>query len=225
VVSQKEAVKATDRPWSAVDVVGVPLADISAKCTTDKATLTRRFLDYIAVNAPAQTQLLFCDYSDPDMAIVTSSKSVLLACGHKPEDVLQHSCRFLQGPCTAPESVAHIRKAVEARETIFVNLVNYTATGDAFDNAFVLCPLLGPCGEAKYFVSFHDPPPAVLKDLFGDVLGESAANEAVAELAANALKREKDAPKATKRPHASIDSEDSWEAARTRLRLANNEDY
>ncbi|KAJ1451300.1 hypothetical protein M885DRAFT_593747 [Pelagophyceae sp. CCMP2097] len=177
----------SDDDWG-VAAVGVPLRDIADQCTTDPTSTTRRFLSYLAT-APAETKLLFCDGSDADVAICTSSKAWLKSCGYASEDVLKHSCRFLQGPRTAPATVQRIRRAVEAREVVFVNVINYKANGESFDNAFVLAPLLGPSGDALYFVSFHDPPQKVLRELFGNELGAKAAAEACDALDDNALRR------------------------------------
>ncbi|KAJ1444972.1 hypothetical protein M885DRAFT_580006 [Pelagophyceae sp. CCMP2097] len=58
-----------------------------------------------------------------------------------------------------------------------------------FDNAFLLTPLLGPSGDASYFVSFHGPPKDVLRGLFGADLGPEAAAEACDALDDNAQRR------------------------------------
>ena len=39
--------------------------------------------------------------------------------------------------------------------------VNYHADGSKFRNDFIMCPLLAPGGETRYFISVHKSAPAL----------------------------------------------------------------
>ncbi|MFB6361451.1 MAG: PAS domain-containing protein [Halobacteriales archaeon] len=57
------------------------------------------------------------------------------------DDVIGRDCRFLQGEDTDPETVAKLRAAIEAREAVSVDIVNYRKNGQKFWNKLDIAPI------------------------------------------------------------------------------------
>ncbi|GIL75275.1 hypothetical protein Vretimale_7967 [Volvox reticuliferus] len=84
------------------------------------------------------------DASMPDYPIVYTNKAFLRMTGYSREEVLGRNCRFLQGPDTSPSAVQTIREALSHRQSVTIQLLNYTKSGVAFWNELRLEPVLAP---------------------------------------------------------------------------------
>jgi hypothetical protein len=51
--------------------------------------------------------------------------------------------------------VDRIRAAVEAKQSVHLNLVNYKKNGSKFDNSFFLCPLFDDDHKVVYYVGIQ----------------------------------------------------------------------
>lgn len=91
------------------------------------------------------------DPNQPDNPIVFANKAFLDLTGYEESEILGRNCRFLQGAETDRDSVAELRAAIERREAIALELVNYRRDGSSFWNAVFVAPVLGPDGELLYF--------------------------------------------------------------------------
>ena len=72
-------------------------------------------------------------------------------CGYAREEIVGRNCRFLQGPGTAPETVATIRAAVNAIEPVRIDILNYRKTGESFWNRLLMAPVRDAEGQLAYF--------------------------------------------------------------------------
>ncbi|WP_390586106.1 PAS domain-containing protein [Erythrobacter sp. MTPC3] len=103
--------------------------------------------------AMAQTRMAIC-LSDPhskDMPILFANRAFRRLTGYSEAEIVGRNCRFLQGPKTDPDSVARIRKAIEAEDVVVVEILNYRKNGTSFWNALHLGPIYDNAGNLVYF--------------------------------------------------------------------------
>ena len=63
--------------------------------------------------------------------------------------------RFLQGPGTDPNVVAHLRSAIAAGEPVTVELLNYRKDGAPFQNSLSLTPIRAADGKVTHYVGIQ----------------------------------------------------------------------
>ncbi|MFB6142161.1 MAG: bacterio-opsin activator domain-containing protein, partial [Halorientalis sp.] len=110
--------------------------------------------------------------SDPDRTdnpLVYANAAFERITGYPRDEVLGRNCRFLQGPATAEEPVAELRRAIDAGEPTTVELRNYRKDGEAFWNEVTVAPLYDD-GEITHYVGFQS-----------DVSRRKAAERALSE--------------------------------------------
>ena len=71
------------------------------------------------------------------------------------EEILGEDCRFLQGPDTAEETRAEIRRGLDEERPVDVDILNYRANGQKFWNRLQIVPLRNEAGETTHFVGFQ----------------------------------------------------------------------
>ena len=87
----------------------------------------------------------------PDNPIVFVNDAFCRLCGYPREEIVGRNCRFLQGPETAPDTVATIRAAVKAIEPVRIDILNYRKTGETFWNRLLMAPVRDAEGQLAYF--------------------------------------------------------------------------
>ncbi len=75
--------------------------------------------------------------------------------GYPRDEVLGRNCRFLQGPESDPAAVAQMRDAIDAGETVAVELINYRKNGETFWNQVRIAPIRDESGRITNFVGFQ----------------------------------------------------------------------
>ena len=76
-----------------------------------------------------QEGVTIADFSLPDQPLIYANHGFELITGYSIEETVGHNCRFLQGPDTEPEKLAHIRRCINAGERCTVQLKNYRKNG------------------------------------------------------------------------------------------------
>ncbi|SDC49924.1 PAS domain S-box protein [Belnapia rosea] len=71
--------------------------------------------------------------------------------GYRREEILGRNCRFLQGPESDPATIGRIRAAIEAEESIEIDIRNHRKDGTAFWNRLLLAPVRDAAGRLAYF--------------------------------------------------------------------------
>ena len=104
-----------------------------------------------------QKSIVISDPSQPDMPIIYVSEEFEMQTGYPPEEVLGRNCRFLQGDDTDPVAVAAIRKALDAKTELTIDILNYRKDGTAFWNRLRMRPLYDEAGEVRYFAGAQNP--------------------------------------------------------------------
>ncbi|KQS64163.1 histidine kinase [Rhizobium sp. Leaf371] len=95
--------------------------------------------------------MVITDPAQPDNPIVFCNEAFQHLTGYSREEIIGRNCRFLQGEGTDRSSVARIRAAIDAAESIHVDLLNYRKDGSTFWNALFLSPVRGESGDVQFF--------------------------------------------------------------------------
>jgi PAS domain S-box-containing protein len=101
--------------------------------------------------------------------------------GYDADLALGRNCRFLQGPDTDEAAVTEMREAIENREPVDVEVVNYREDGTPYWNHVTIAPLFDEDDSLTHFVGFQN-----------DVTDRKEA-EAVAKQRADSLREERQA--------------------------------
>ena len=95
--------------------------------------------------------MILTDPNLPDDPIVFANKAFLDLTGYEEDEVLGRNCRFLQGAQTDSQTVAALRDAVAARESVAVEILNHRRDGSPFWNAVFIGPVYDTAGKLLYF--------------------------------------------------------------------------
>ena len=93
--------------------------------------------------------------SDPDqedMPIVYANKCFETMTGYSQSEIVGRNCRFLQGPDREQEARFKLRRAIDARQSIEVDIRNYRKNGELFYNHLALTPLFDHAGRLLYYL-------------------------------------------------------------------------
>jgi PAS domain S-box-containing protein len=107
----------------------------------------------------AQQSVVITDPDLPDNPVIFVSDEFERQTGYTAEEVVGRNCRFLQGPDTDPRAVATIRRALERREGITIDLLNYRKDGAPFWNRLRIRPQYDHKGRFAFFVGAQNPIP------------------------------------------------------------------
>ncbi|MDQ0206158.1 YtvA family blue-light photoreceptor [Alkalicoccobacillus murimartini] len=119
------------------------------KAIIEQAELLVEILDYTRVG------ILVTDPDLPDNEIIYVSKGFTSMTGYTVEETLQTNCRFLQGEDTDPESVQLLREAIQKRESITIEILNYKKNGKPFWNELTIDPVYLEKEDKHYFVGIQ----------------------------------------------------------------------
>jgi PAS domain S-box-containing protein len=103
----------------------------------------------------APVGITIADATRPDMPLVYVNAAFERITGYSPEYAVGRNCRFLQGEDTRSEPVARMRAAIEAEESVSVELRNYRRDGELFWNEVTIAPLRDADGDVVYYVGFQ----------------------------------------------------------------------
>lgn len=103
-----------------------------------------------------ERSFLITDPSDNDNPIVFANDAFLRLTGYSREEVLGRNCRFLQGKDTDSKAVQAIRTAIEQRDAITVDILNYKKDGTPFWNRLRIRPIVSG-GSVDSFVGVQNP--------------------------------------------------------------------
>ncbi len=160
-------------------VTELTIADVTGVTSDDVPAPTTETIIRAVDEAPIG--ITISDPSLPDNPMVYINEAYEELTGYDADLALGRNCRFLQGPDTEEEAVAEMREAIEAREPVDVEVVNYREDGTPFWNHVTIAPLFDEDGNLTHFVGFQN-----------DVTDRKEA-EAVAKQRADSLREERQA--------------------------------
>ena len=94
--------------------------------------------------------MVITDPRQPDNPIIFCNDAFVRLTGYEREEIIGQNCRFLQGPATRRADTLKVREAIERREAIEIDLLNYRKDGSTFWNALLVSPVFSD-GELTYF--------------------------------------------------------------------------
>lgn len=103
----------------------------------------------------APVGITISDPETPDNEIIYANDAFERITGYPPENVLGRNCRFLQGAETSEASVEKMRDAIENREPVVAEVLNYRRNGEKFWNEVTIAPLYDEDGAVTHFVGFQ----------------------------------------------------------------------
>lgn len=120
------------------------------------STITHAGLDergnvFFAAIEMTRMPMILTDPNLTDNPVVFANKAFLDLTGYEEDEILGRNCRFLQGAQTDRERVAELRAAIEKRQSIAVEILNYRRDGTAFWNAVFVGPVYDTSGKLLYF--------------------------------------------------------------------------
>ncbi|MFC6771966.1 PAS domain-containing protein, partial [Halorubrum pallidum] len=92
----------------------------------------------------------------PDNPMVYVNDRFVEMTGYDREEAVGVNCRFLQGDDTDGESVARLRRAIDAGEPESVELLNYRKDGTEFWNRVSIAPIRDDDGRVTEWVGFQE---------------------------------------------------------------------
>ena len=101
----------------------------------------------------ARSPMVVSDPNLPDNPLVLVNPAFCRMTGYQAAELLGRNCRLLQGPQTDPESVAILRRALDARREVTVDLLNYRRNGDAFWSEVFVAPVFSADGRLRHFIA------------------------------------------------------------------------
>jgi len=96
--------------------------------------------------------IVIADATRPDNPVIYSSAGFERLTGYAGAEVLGWNCRFLQGPRTDAEALAHVREAVRDARPCDVELLNYRKDGTTFWNHLQLSPVRDDAGRLTHYI-------------------------------------------------------------------------
>lgn len=108
---------------------------------------------FAAAIRKTRMSMIVTDPRRDDNPIVFANDAFLRMSGRTREEVVGRNCRFLQGPETDPQAIDDIRAAVQAGDSINIDILNYRKDGRSFWNALHISPVFNDAGELQFFFS------------------------------------------------------------------------
>ncbi|MBC8130068.1 MAG: PAS domain S-box protein [Rhizobiaceae bacterium] len=100
--------------------------------------------------------MVITDPRQHDNPIVFANDAFSKLTGFAREEILGRNCRFLQGEETDPDDVARIRRGIEERATIELDLRNHRKDGSTFWNRLLVSPVFDGDELIFFFASQYD---------------------------------------------------------------------
>lgn len=95
--------------------------------------------------------MVVTDPHQPDHPIVFCNEAFRHMTVYSNAEIIGRNCRFLQGPETDRDVTAQIARAIEQRQEVAVEILNYRNGGATFWNALFLAPVFDDAGKLIYF--------------------------------------------------------------------------
>jgi PAS domain S-box-containing protein len=103
----------------------------------------------------APVGITIADATQPDLPLIYVNDHFLEQTGYMRDEVLGRNCRFLQGENTREESVTKMRNAIEAEQSVTVDVRNYRKDGSMFWNRVSLFPVEPSDRPVTHFLGFQ----------------------------------------------------------------------
>lgn len=99
--------------------------------------------------------ILITDCQQADDPIIYVNKYFLEMSGYDESEILGKNCRFMQGKETDTESLKKLAMAMEQRESVTVQMINYRKNGEQFVNELTISPVKNQNGEVTHCIGLE----------------------------------------------------------------------
>ena len=99
--------------------------------------------------------ILITDCQQTDDPIIYVNKYFLEMSGYDESEILGKNCRFMQGKETDTESLKKLAMAMERRESVTVQMINYRKNGEQFINEFTISPVKNQNGDVTHCIGLE----------------------------------------------------------------------
>jgi PAS domain S-box-containing protein len=106
---------------------------------------------FFAAVKTTRMPMVVTDPHQPDNPIIFCNDAFQFMTGYSEAEIVGSNCRFLQGPETDRQIIAQVRAAIEKREEVAVEVLNYRKNGSTFWNALFVSPVLDEAGNLLYY--------------------------------------------------------------------------
>ena len=103
----------------------------------------------------APFSLVLTDPSQPGNPIVFINNAFTRTTGYSAEEAVGRNCKFLQGPETDMATVAEVRRALDQRRDVTVDILNYRADGSPFWNRLYIGPIGDEGTNTPFFLGIQ----------------------------------------------------------------------
>ncbi|MCU4926373.1 PAS domain-containing protein [Halobacteria archaeon AArc-dxtr1] len=103
----------------------------------------------------ADLGIIITDPHQSDNPIIYVNQGFEALTGYSGAEALGRNCRFLQGIQTDPDTVSKLRRAIDRREPVTVELINYRKNGTPFWNRLQVTPVFDVNGSLTHFIGFQ----------------------------------------------------------------------
>lgn len=105
--------------------------------------------------ARAQVAMVVTNPKLEDNPIVYVNQAFTRMTGYARSACIGRNCRFLQGEGSAKPDVDKLRLALEAEQSVTVDVLNYRANGDSFLNRLIITPVYDVDENVQYFIGIQ----------------------------------------------------------------------
>lgn len=104
----------------------------------------------------AREGITISDPTQPDNPLIFVNKGFLKMTGYSYEEVIGKNCRYLQGADTNTVEVTKIREAINKKQPVQTELLNYRKNGEPFWNYLSITPVFDEEGNLTNFIGVQD---------------------------------------------------------------------
>ncbi|WP_242181983.1 histidine kinase famiy protein [Sphingomonas sp. CARO-RG-8B-R24-01] len=106
---------------------------------------------FFAAVKTTRMPMVVTDPHRTDNPVIFCNEAFRRMTGYSDAEIIGVNCRFLQGPETDRSVVEQVRRAIERREEVSVEILNYRKNGSTFWNALFISPVFDEAGALIYF--------------------------------------------------------------------------
>lgn len=144
-----DAIVGVDEGASVDELVATLIETASEALVPDQVVLRDEVLERVPMGVS------IADASRPDLPLVYVNDHFESLTGYPAHEILGLNCRFLQGEETTEEPVEQMAAAIDAGDSVVVELRNYRRDGSEFWNRVELIPVTTVDGAVTHYLGFQ----------------------------------------------------------------------